>query len=442
VPHEFIPQPASETDMAGDKKHYRHRAIGDHELSPETLMMGYGYDPALSEGAVKCPVFHTSTFVFESAEAGKAFFELAYGLRERGPAEVPGLIYSRINNPDLEILEDRLTLWDGADAALVFGSGMSAIATTLLTLARPGDIVIHSDPLYGGTEFLLHRILPQFGIERIGFPAAEPAALERAVAEARERTGRVAAVYIESPANPTNALVDIEACARLARALEVEGRRPQVVVDNTFLGPLWQQPLVHGADLVLYSLTKYVGGHSDLIAGAALGGAEVMARVRGMRTILGTMPDPWTCWLLMRSLETLKLRMTSQMKNARYVAEYLQDHPKVAKVHYLGFLEHGEAAHEVYRKQCKAPGSTFSFEVRGGEAEAFRLLNALQHVKLAVSLGGTESLAQHPGTMTHADVEKGAQLAMGITPGMVRISVGIENPRDVIADLEQALAAV
>jgi methionine-gamma-lyase len=428
--------------MAGDKAHYRHRAIGDHQLSPETMMMGYGYDPALSEGAVKCPVFHTSTFVFESAEAGKAFFELAYGLREREPAEVPGLIYSRINNPDLEILEDRLTLWEGADAALVFGSGMSAIATTLLTLARPGDIVIHSDPLYGGTEFLLHRILPQFGIERIGFPAADPEGLDRAVAEARARGSRVAAVYIESPANPTNALVDIELCAQRARELGTEEQRPLVVVDNTFLGPLWQQPLAHGADLVLYSLTKYVGGHSDLIAGAVLGGMELMKRIRGMRTILGTMPDPWTCWLLMRSLETLKLRMTCQMKNARYVAEFLQDHPKVGRVHYLGFLERGEAAHDVYVKQCKAPGSTFSFEVRGGEAEAFRLLNALQHVKLAVSLGGTESLAQHPGTMTHADVGKAEQLAMGITPGMVRISVGIENPRDVIADLEQALAAV
>ena len=422
-------------------KGYRLRELGGRPLHTESLMMSYGYDPQLSEGSLKPPIFQTSTFVFKSAEDGKAFFELAYGLRERGPAEEPGLIYSRINNPDLEMLEDRLALWDEAESCLTFSSGMAAISTTLLTFLRPGDVVVHSEPIYGGTEFLVHNILPQFGIRRVGFLAGAPGALDQAVEEARA-LGRIGMLYLETPANPTNALVDIAEAAAVARSLEVDGRRPLVAVDNTFLGPLWQRPLRHGADLVLYSLTKYVSGHSDLIAGACLGPESLISAVRGMRTILGTMADPWTGWLLMRSLETLKLRMTSQMKNARYVARFLAEHPKVAAVQYLGFLEKVDPQRRIYERQCEAPGSTFSFEVKGGEAEAFRLLNALQLVKLAVSLGGTESLAEHPATMTHSDVPKDAQARMGITPAMIRISVGIEHPDDIIADLAQALERV
>ena len=213
-------------------------------------------------------------------------------------------------------------------------------------------------------------------------------------------------------------------------------------MDNTFLGPLWQKPLSLGADICVTSLTKYVGGHSDLIAGAASGGANWIGQVAVFRTIFGTMTDPHTAWLLLRSLETLKLRMTSSMKNARYVAEFLQEHPKVKAVHYLGFLREGSDAHRIYRAQCKAAGATFSFEIHGGEAEAFRLLNALKIIKLAVSLGGTESLMEHPATMTHSDVPTERATRIGVTPGMVRISVGIEHPEDVIADLRQALDAV
>jgi methionine-gamma-lyase len=193
---------------------------------------------------------------------------------------------------------------------------------------------------------------------------------------------------------------------------------------------------------VVYSLTKYVGGHSDVIAGACLGKEDVIAPVRGMRTILGTISDPHSCWLLMRSLETLKLRMTGAMKNARYVAEYLADHPKVKEVQYLGFLGQGDPQFELYQRQCQSAGSTFSFEIHGGEAEAFRLLNKLQVVKLAVSLGGTETLMEHPATMTHSDIPPDRQAEMGITPAMVRISVGVEHPTDIIADLAQALEAV
>jgi methionine-gamma-lyase len=433
--------PAIPTDR--QPKSYRHRDIEGRPLRPETLMMGFGYDPQLSEGAVKCPIFQTSTFAFRTAEDGKAFFELAYGLRPESPAEEPGLIYSRINNPDLQILEDRLTLWDNAEAGLAFSTGMSAISTTLLTFLRPGDVLVHSDPLYGGTEFLIDEVLPAFGITAVSFAAGYPGpTIEDALVTARAR-GRVPLVFIETPANPTNGLVDIARCAAAIEAVAAAGAgRPLLVVDNTFLGPLWQRPLDHRADIVIYSLTKYVGGHSDLVAGGCLASNALIAPIREMRTILGTTLDPHTGWLLMRSLETLKLRMTCSMKNARHVAEFLADHPKVRTVHYLGFLQPGTPEHDIYHRQCLAPGSTFAFEIDGGEAEAFRVLNRLQLVRLAVSLGGTESLIEHPATMTHADVAPEKQREMGITPAMLRISVGIEHPEDVIADLAQALEAI
>ncbi len=420
-------------------KHASHRAIGSHALRPESLMMGYGYDPRLSEGAVKCPIFQTSTFVFESAEAGKAFFEVAYGLREASPGEVPGLIYSRLNNPDLEILEDRLCLWDEAESCAVFSSGMAATTTALMAYLRPGDAVIYSAPIYGGSDHFLHHVLPTWGVTAFAIPAGErPEAYE---AELRTRmAGRpLGAVLLETPANPTNGLVDIAAMAAMTRRLETPGRRAPVMVDNTFLGPLWQQPLQHGADVVLYSATKFIGGHSDVIAGAALGSKEMMAPIRGLRTFLGSMLSPMDGWLLMRSLETLKMRMTASMKNARYVAAFLKTHPKVAALHYLGELAADHPMRDVYERQCSGPGSLIAFEVPGGEVAAFRVLNAMQLVKLAVSLGGTESLAEHPASMTHADVSREDQARYGITPGLIRLSVGVEHYDDLIADLAQAL---
>ncbi len=418
------------------------RTIAGKRLRPESLMMGYGYRPELSVGAIKPPLFLTSTFVFQSAEEGKAFFELAYGLRKERPGEEMGLIYSRLNNPNLEILEDRLTLWDEAEAAAVFESGMAAITTTLLTFLTPGDVVLFSEPVYGGTDYLLKHILPRFGIRPVGVLAnAGMEGFEQALLD-RNLREHVGLIYIETPANPTNALVDIAACAGLARRLSRPGRQVLLAVDNTFLGPLWQHPLQHGADLVLYSATKFIGGHSDLIAGVALGARSLIDQVKTFRTIFGTMASPMTGWMLLRSLETLKLRMTSQMKNARYVADFLADHPKVERVYYLGHLAPDTPEHALYRRQCLAPGSMISFEIVGGEAEAFRFLNALQLFHLAVSLGGTESLAEHPASMTHSDVDPEERIEMGITDKMVRLSIGVEHPEDLIADLEQALAAV
>lgn len=424
-------------------KHDAHaRTIGAKTLRPESLMMSYGYRPDWSQGAIKCPVFLTSTFVFQTAEEGKQFFELAYGLRKSKPGEEVGLIYSRLNNPDLEILEDRLTLWDGAEMAAVFESGMAAISTTLLHFLRPGDVILHSEPVYGGTDFLLKHILPRYGIRPVGVSAGKGMAAFEAPLQDRAIRDHLAMIYVETPANPTNALVDIAGCADLARRHSKPDRRVLLAVDNTFLGPLWQQPLRHGADLVLYSATKYIGGHSDLIAGVCLGARELIEPVKMMRTILGTMASPMTGWMLLRSLETLKLRMTSQMKNARYVADYLADHPKVQRVYYLGHLSADTPEQALYRKQCLAPGGMITFDIVGGEAEAFRFLNALKLFQLAVSLGGTESLAEHPASMTHSDVDPEERMEMGITDAMVRLSIGVEHPEDLIADLEQALAAV
>ncbi len=422
-----------------DKK-WRTRMLGDRPLSPETLMMGYGYDPSMSEQSLKPPVFRTSTFVFRSAQDGKEFFELAYGLRQQRPYEEPGLIYSRINNPDLEMLEDRLAIWDAAEASLAFASGMAAISTTLWAYVRPGDVLLHSDPVYGGADFLLNKILPQFGVTPVGFPAEGGAAALAAAAESARTRGPVCAIYVETPANPTNGLVDVAAVRRIADAIGETARQPIVIVDNTMLGPLFQTPLDLGADLVVTSLTKYVGGHSDLIAGCCSGSRKKLDPVRGMRTILGTMCDPETGWLLMRSLETLKLRMSAAADNARQVAAFLSRRQQVKSVWYLGLLPADHPDREVFERQCKGAGSTFGFEVTGGETEAFAVLDRLKIIKLAVSLGGTESLASHPATMTHSDLAAEEKLRLGITPALIRLSVGIENAEDLVADLDQALS--
>ncbi len=410
-----------------------------HIKNPESWMMSYGYNPQWSEGAVKCPIFQTSTFAFASAEEGKAFFELAYGLREKKPREQIGLIYSRLNNPDLQILEERLSLWDKAEACAVFESGMSAITTVMLEFLKPGDLLLHSGPLYGGTDHFIKSYLHKQNIHTLEF---SPDMSEEQITELVEQSGLSAnlrLIFIETPANPTNALIDIEACRRIADRFSGE-ERILLAVDNTYLGPVWQHPLKHGADLVVYSATKYIGGHSDLIAGAVLGKQAHMDRVRALRTFFGNMAGPWTGWLLLRSLETLKIRVERQTKNAEEVARFLAAHPQVKKVHYLGLLtEEDGRQYEIYRRQCLAPGAMISFEIRGGEAEAFAFLNKLHLFKLAVSLGSTESLAQHPDSMTHAAVDPEEKMKLGITPALIRLSIGVEHPDDLIADLAQAL---
>jgi methionine-gamma-lyase len=416
--------------------------IGNHVLKPETLMLGYGYDPALSEGAVKPPVFLTSTFVFRSAEEGRDFFDYVSGRKQPPEGSAAGLVYSRFNHPNSEIVEDRLAVYEGAESCVLFGSGMSAITTTILAFARPGDVILHSQPLYGGTETLLSRTMAGLGIGAVGFVdgVAEPAI--RAAAQEARGKGRVSLILIETPANPTNTLVDIRLLRQIAEEIgTAQGFRPILACDNTLLGPVFQHPLAHGADVSIYSLTKYVGGHSDLIAGATLGSKATIGPIKALRGSVGTQLDPFSCWMLGRSLETLGLRMERANTNARLVAEFLRDHPKVGKVHHLAFLEDGSPAQAVYARQCTGAGSTFSFDIKGGQKEAFAFLNALQIFKLAVSLGGTESLASHPAAMTHSGVPAEVRDRIGVLDTTIRLSVGIEHPDDLIADLAHALAA-
>jgi methionine-gamma-lyase len=422
-----------------EDRYHKHR-LANHVLHPETLMLGYGYDPLLSEGAVKPPVFLTSTFVFRSAEEGRDFFDYTAGRRQPPKGQSSGLVYSRFNHPNSEIVEDRLAAYEAAESCILFSSGMSAIATTILTFTRPGDVILHSQPLYGGTETLVSRTLTAYDIEAVGFADGADATGMREAAEVAEAKGRVAAIMIETPSNPLNTMVDIKLVRRLADDIASrQQHRPIVVCDNTLLGPVFQRPLLLGADVSVYSLTKYVGGHSDLIAGAALGSEQLMKPIKLLRGAIGTQLDPHSCWMIGRSLETLALRMERSNSNARIVAEYLRDHPRVAKVHYPPFLSADAPQRRVYEAQCSGAGSTFSFDIKGGLAEAFACLNRMQIFKLAVSLGGTESLACHPGSTTHSGVAAELRARIGVSDATIRLSIGIEHPDDLLADLSQAL---
>lgn len=426
--------------MAKPDRPYRKTMIAGRELHPETLALSYGYDPHLSEGAIKPPIFQTSTFAFRSAEHGAAYFRAARGRRQEGDIEDPGLAYSRINNPNLEVLEDRLTLYDDTDEALSFSSGMGAITTSLLAFLDQGEVIIHSTPIYGATETFIRNTLPRFGVKTVEFVADAPEDEVRAAFAKARAMGEVQVIYTETPSNPMNTLVDLKLCITLRDELAATQKtRPVLMVDNTMMGPIGQTPSMHGVDLTLYSLTKYVGGHSDLTAGGAMGSSELIARIRALRMALGTNPDPHTCWLLLRSLETVKIRMERAFETAKTCAAFLRDHPKVERVRYLGFLEPGSRDCEVYERQCKAAGSTFSFEVKGGQAAAFSVLDGLKVIKLAVSLGGSESLMCHPGSTTHSGLTPELQERLGFTPGLLRVSIGLEHPDDLVADLEQAL---
>jgi methionine-gamma-lyase len=382
-----------------DSARYHKLRIGNRALAPETLMLGYGYDPALSEGAAKPPVFLTSTFVFRTAEDGRDFFDYVTGRREPPSEGEPGLVYSRFNHPNLEIVEDRLAVYEGAEEGLVFSSGMAGIATAILANVRPGETILHSRPLYGGTEVLIEKTLAPFGIRAESFKDGLSESGMRDATSRAMTNGRVAMIFIETPSNPMNTLVDIALVARIAAAIgEEQGSRPIIACDNTLLGPVFQSPLAHGADLSIYSLTKYVGGHSDLIAGAVMGTRANLKPIRALRSAIGTQLDPHSSWMLSRSLETVALRMERAAANAAKVAQFLSEHPSVARVHYPPLLPANDPARALMERQSTSAGSTFSFEIEGGQAAAFAFLNRLQVFKLAVSLGGTESLICHPAT--------------------------------------------
>ena len=406
------------------------------QVKPQTDLFSKGYDPQRSEGAATPPVFRTSTFIFKTAAEGKRAFEIAYGLDTMKQGESPALIYTRVNNPNSEILEDKITGWDGAEAAAVFSSGMGAISSTCLAFLKPGDTLVFADPVYGGTEYLFRHLLPAFSIKTKAFPAG---ATQEEMEALVQGDPTVKVIYLESPANPTMQMSDIGAARAIADKYSDGTRRILVMTDNTFMGPIFSTPVKHGADLILYSATKFFGGHSDVVAGIAMGSKELIGQVKVMRTILGSNSDPDTTWLIHRSLGTLQLRMEKQQENAVRIVDFLRRHPKVERVAYPGLPEMGERQTALWKKQCTGTGSLITFFVKGGEAEAFKVLDAVRHMKLAVSLGGIETLIEHPGTMTHSDMTAAEKLDAGITDNMIRLSVGLEDPDDLVADLRQAL---
>jgi methionine-gamma-lyase len=411
-------------------------------LRPETLAVAYGYDPQIGMGSVKPPIFMTSTFVYPSAQHAKDVHEAYFD--NSGPlVGETNHIYSRLGHPGLDFLEKRLAAIDGAEEAAAFSSGMAAHSSIALAYVRPGDSVLHGRPIYGGVDMLYNSIMPQFGSYAAAYLDGTDGDSVRKAAQEAMAKGPLKLIIAETPANPTAAIVDLDLMVRIADEVGAkQGDRPLVVVDNTLLGPFAQRPIEHGVDLCMTSLTKYCGGHSDLLAGGISGRKALIDNLRLLRTTWGNHLDPYTSWLVLRSLESVAVRTERAMSNARGVAEFLRHHPKVAGVTYLGFLKEGTRARAVYDRQCKAAGSTFSFHLHGGEAEAFSMLDKLQLMKLAVSLGGSETLICHSASTTHYAVAPEQRLAGGITDGTIRLSVGLEHVDDLIADLAQALEAV
>jgi methionine-gamma-lyase len=412
------------------------------QFRPETLAVAHGYEPEMGMGSVKPPIFMTSTFVYPSAQHAKDVHR-AYFNNDGPLVDESNHIYSRLGHPGLDFLEKRLAAIDGAEEAVAFCSGMAAHSSIALAHIRPGDSVLHGRPIYGGVDMLYNSIMPQFGSHAASYVDGTDELLVRTAADQAIAMGPLKLIIAETPANPTAAIVDLDLMVRTADDVGTkQGHRPLVVVDNTLLGPFAQRPIEHGVDFCITSLTKYCGGHSDLLAGSVSGRKDLIDNLRMLRTTWGNHLDPFTSWLVLRSLESVAVRTERAMSNARGVAEFLRGHPKVAGVTYLGFLEEGTRSRAVYDRQCKAAGSTFSFHLHGNEAEAFRMLDKLRLLKLAVSLGGSETLICHSASTTHFALTPEQRLAGGITDGTIRLSVGLEHVDDLIADLAQALEAV
>jgi cystathionine beta-lyase/cystathionine gamma-synthase len=407
-----------------------------YTVRPETAVLTRGFDPRLSVGSARPAVFRSSTYVFSSPESAERAFAIALGKQTPSANEDIDLIYSRISHPNAEILEDQVVpLETGATTAAVFNSGMAAIATVFLALCRPGSSIVYTVPVYGGTHHLLHELLESYGVRPVPVPAGDAPSMLQAIESAPE----LAIVFVETPANPTLRMTDIASTVAAAATREP---RPLVVVDNTLLGPVFQHPLLLGADLAIYSATKYLAGFSDMLGGIVLGREPDLAdQLRGHRVILGNILQPDECWLLDTRLPTVSLRMNRQSKNAERIVHALTEHPRVERMHYpTCFRERDQI--EIYAAQCDYPGGIFSLDLKGGRRAAYEFLRRLRIARNAVSLGGMESLACHPRTTTHSEMSPEELEQAGIGEGLVRISVGIEDWRDLARDFEDALDAL
>jgi len=396
----------------------------------QTDLIQAGFLAEWSEGAIRPPIFPNTTYLSKSAEELERAFRIAYGLCKPDPEMPPVLMYNRINHPNAEICEDRLSLATGSEACALFSSGMAAIDTLLFTL-NSGDTILHSRPVYGGTNHLIKEELVRFGINNVSFgPDDDYNDINKIISKANSKN--LAIVYVESPANPTNTLFDLELCGRIAKE-----HKALFVVDNTFLGPMWQNPTKFGADLVVYSATKFIGGHNDVLSGAITGSKKLISEIKARRGIKGNIASPFSSWLLTRSLEDLFLRTKKQMENAKKIAKFLNKHPNVTNVYYPSLFEGKQG--QIYKKLGIKPGAMIPFEIKGTKREAYLFLNNLKLVKLAVSLGGTITLAEHPHSMTHIGVSDKDKIESGINESLIRLSVGLEHYKDIIKDLDQAL---
>jgi methionine-gamma-lyase len=384
-----------------------------------TTIIHAGQSPDPQTGALSTPIYQTSTFVFDTAEQGAARFAL----------EEEGFIYTRLGNPTQQALELKMAALEKAEAAIAVASGMTAIAASLWTLCSSGDHIIAADTLYGCTHALLSHSMPKFGIEVTFVNAADPENIRKAMQP------NTKVVYIETPANPTLTIIDIAETAKLVHAYNA-----QLVVDNTFMSPYCQRPLELGADIVVHSATKYINGHGDVVAGVVLGKRDFINQVRfvGVKDITGGCISPFNAWLTLRGLKTLGVRMERHCKNAMQVAQYLDNHQKVKKVYYPGLKNHPQ--HQLALTQMSGFGAIISFEVIGGVDAGRLIMNNVTLCALAVSLGDTETLIQHPASMTHSPIPREERLKAGISDGLIRLSVGLEDPEDIIIDLAQALA--
>ncbi|MES1172567.1 MAG: PLP-dependent transferase [Bacteroidota bacterium] len=405
-------------------------------VRPPTAVLTRGFDPRLSVGSARPAVFRSSTYVFPTPEAAERAFAVALGRSRLREGESVDLIYSRLSHPNAEILEDQVVpLERGAASAAVFNSGMAAISTIFLTFCPPGSNFVYSTPVYGGTQHLIHQVLEPLGIHGVGVPAHDTAALTEAI----RSTPGLSLVFLETPANPTLVMCDLTACAD---AVAARPDRPLIVADNTFLGPVFQSPLTLGLDLVVYSATKFLAGHSDMLGGVVLGREpEPIATLRGTRAVLGNILQPDECWMLDSRLPTVELRMSRQSKNAQRIAEALATHPQIARFCYPTLFRDPEQV-RIRDAQIRHPGSVFSFELRGGKPAAFDFLRRLTIARNAVSLGGVESLACHPATTTHSELSPEELAANDISPGLVRVSIGVEDYRDLLNDFKSALDAL
>ncbi|SFM07964.1 methionine gamma-lyase [Pelosinus propionicus] len=391
---------------------------GHYNLGYDTTIIHAGQAPDPATGALATPIHQTSTFVFENAEQGAARFAL----------EEEGYIYTRLGNPTQHALEEKMAALENAEAALAVASGMTAIAAAFWTLCGNGDHIVASDTLYGCTHALLSHSMPKFGIDVTFVDASNLETIRKAI---RPNTK---VVYIETPANPTLTILDIAATADLAHEYNAK-----LMVDNTFMSPYCQRPLELGADVVVHSATKYINGHGDVIAGIVLGKKEFINEVRfvGVKDVTGGCISPFNAWLTLRGLKTLGVRMERHCKNALQVAMFLEKHPNVEKVYYPGLP--GHTGHQLAKTQMSGFGGMLSFEIKGGIETGRKVMNSVKLCLLAVSLGDTETLIQHPASMTHSPIPREERLKAGISDGLIRLSVGLEDPNDIIADLDQAI---